>query len=97
MRDGLGNKLEEGQLLYWQKLGTTVRVLRVNENRIQSIGGSPPLPQSIAVELIIGVPAPQDQHGKPDPNHEPVLTEFLRVVDPQQERMLERAIGGRRQ
>jgi len=95
MRDLIGNRIEEGNLLWWQKLGTAVKVLRVTDGGLSLVGANgdrTPTPAMLTVELSFPIDV-----SKLPPGAEPQLGEFLRVVDPKSADILDRAMGGRKQ
>ena len=92
MRDLIGNRIEEGHLLWWMKLGIPAKVVRIFESRISPINGKDVVPPSITIELTFPIDPSKIPSGQ-----EAQLGEFLRIVDPKQEDALNRVLGGTKQ
>jgi hypothetical protein len=92
MRDMIGNKLTEGNLLFWHRVGSVCKITHVSDGGL-SLGDShrtsPPI-------LTIEITLPVGMEGAP-PGAEPMVAEFLRVVDPKSEGVLQLAMGKRPQ
>lgn len=86
MRDALGNKITEGNLIHWRlprdiaEGGLVFRVVRVLEPKLAVVGGEPPQPV-LSLQLDIPINA--------EKGREPALAQFMRIVDPRQEAALE--------
>lgn len=87
MRDKLGSRITEGNLLHWQlprdiiEGGLIFFVVRVSEPKLAVAGGDPPSPMlSLQLDIPISV-----ERGK-----EATLAQFMRVVDPRQEAAIEK-------
>ena len=91
MRDRTGNRIEEGHLLYWKHMDAIVKVTRVVDGGIALGGNGEMSPAVLSVELSFPVDVSKLR------GEEPQLGDFIRVVDPKQESMLDRAMGGRKQ
>jgi len=91
MRDAIGNKILEGNLLHWvlpQNLrAVIVRAIRVHDGGLSIPGAgnqtTPPI-----LTLQIDVPIDGTQQGR-----EPQVGDFIRIVDPKSEMLLEQAGG----
>ena len=93
MKDAIGGTIREGHLLYWLKISAPVKVVGVSEGGL-SIGNSKEVtPPKLMVELEIGINLPPNA----PPGFEPMLSEFLHVVDPKQEALLDKIMGGTKQ
>jgi hypothetical protein len=87
MRDMIGNKLEPGHFIYWKSKDMIVQIAAVNEPRIAIEGrGAQQAPPTLAVQLLIPIMNLK-------PHEEPVLGDFVRVVDPKSEQALEKVSG----
>lgn len=86
MRDQLGNKITEGNLVHWRfpkeiaEGGLIFRVVRASEPKLAVIG-EPPTP---SITLLVDIPLTVER------GREVMLDGFLRVVDPTQEAALEK-------
>ena len=87
VRDSIGNKIVVGQFLYWKPTGMIVRVTKVSDGGL-SMGVSKQLtPASLTVEIEF--PIEMEKGAKSD---EPVLGNFIRIVDPRAEELLASAM-----
>lgn len=91
MRDSIGNKIVAGQFLYWKPAGIIVRVVKVQEGGLSMVGaGGQPrgtTPPVLTVEIDFPIEIPQGKE-----RNEPALDTFLRIVDPRQEALIDKAI-----
>jgi len=94
MRDGLGNKIEEGSLLFWMSMKLSCRVRKVDDSGLTLVGKDGPqqAPPSITLEITLPIKTDGMPRGA-----EPQLADFLRVVDPAAQNFLERALNGTKQ
>lgn len=97
MRDCLGNKLSPGHLVLWRlpeetlAKGLVAQVVAANDRSTLTVVGADPGPASLVIQIIIPINSPR-------PNDEPALADFLRIVDPTAERIIEDALTkGRKQ
>ena len=92
MRDMIGNKLEEGVLVFWLSKGVTAVVKRIDPGGLSVVGagGERQTPPTLTLEINIPVSMGDLPRGA-----EPAISDFLRVVDPRQQAILERALDGK--
>lgn len=85
MRDAASNKLDEGHLVYWVSKGLVCKVLKVKEDEFSiKRDGLPTLVLEVAVPLLT--------HAHAKPGTEPQFTDFMRIVDPNQEAALSKIL-----
>ena len=88
MKDGLGNTVEKGNLVWWHTKALTARVTDIEEPSIltQKDEGRPTV---VTLELKIMVPRNSDRTWQ--------TSELLRVVDPASESLLDKLGQGKPQ
>jgi len=85
VRDAASNKLVEGHLVYWVSKGLVCKVLKVKEDELSiNRDGLPTLVLEVAVSLIAYAHAKRGS--------EPQFTDFMRIVDPNQEEALSKIL-----
>ena len=92
MRDAVGNRIEKGQVVLMRSTGLIYKVIDVIESSISLVGSRTKSPARLVLE--INIPIPTDNLR---PEEEPQLADIFRIVDPQQEAILEHAMGQRKQ
>lgn len=90
MRDLIGNRLTEGNLLFWTRTGNLCKITKLIEGGLTTVKGDLTEP-SVTIEITIVLDMAKAPRGT-----EPMVAEFLKVVDPMQQEILERAMGGGR-
>lgn len=82
MRDAVGNSITKGFLLWWKEKGLMVHVTEVHESA-RVVGSDAVAMLMVQVAIPIGGVKPGD---------EPTLFDFIRVMDPRQEKLLDAAL-----
>lgn len=86
MRDSIGNKLAEGQFIYWIPKQMMCKIARVEESTLEVRKTTAKLVLEVMLEGEVA-------HA----NVEAQIPGVIRVVSPEQEEMLNKAMGGMRQ
>lgn len=80
MRDAVGNKLQDGQMVFWKPAGLVAKVVSTYDGMLQlhsKNGEVGRRPASITLQVVLPIPPQTPRMG-----HEAVLAELIRVVDP---------------
>lgn len=83
MRDMVGNKIREGDLLYWRETGLVAKVTKLTGDSGLALTGMGQLPPTMFLEITV----PINTQGLP-PGEEPQVPSMVKIVDPKQERLL---------
>jgi hypothetical protein len=83
MRDGIGNKIEPGQLLWWIPKQMIVKVLKVDEPVLSS-GDSTDITLTLEVQLLDTVKRGREYQA----------SAFLRLIDPASGKLIDGILGG---
>lgn len=89
MRDMLGNKLREGESVYWISKQLFGKVKEVLETRLASKNGKEALPDRLVVEVTAALPPNQRIGG---PLGESVLGDMVIIVNPEEQSAVDRIV-----
>jgi len=84
VKDMIGNKIQEGSLVLWKEKGLIFRVVKASDGGLSVVGASGKGTTPPIIVLQITLPVSVE-----NPRLEPVLTDFLCALDPQQQAAVE--------
>ena len=89
MRDMLGNKIHEGDSVYWISKQLFGKVKEVLDTRLKDKNGRESLPDRLVIEVTAALPANQRVGG---PMGESVLGDMVVIVNPEEQKAIDRIV-----